>query len=388
MDTNLPPSTPPETPTPPPLLSPPRLAPARPPSRGRGWRVTAIILGCLLVITLVFNPLHFARLLLRGSTAPTRAAGPRLEESIVEDNDSQNKIALVEVQGVITSDLLERGNYGMVDFVKDQLKMAAQDDRVKAVLLKVNSPGGEVLAADEISSAISKFQKDSGKPVIVSMASLAASGGYYIAAPCRWIVANELTITGSIGVIMHTYNYRGLMNIVGLRPLVYKSGRYKDMLSGEKDLDKLSPQEKEDMQAEEKMVKDLINETFDKFKSVVSEGRQQASKKNQQNTDSKGQELDKNWADYADGRILSGKEAYELGFVDELGNFDAAVKRARKLAKIESANLVQYQQAFDISTLFRLLGKTEAPKIKIDIGAEVPKLKAGQLYFLAPNFAH
>jgi protease-4 len=388
MDTNLPPSTPPETPTPPPLLSPPRLAPARPPSRGRGWRVAAIILACLLVITLVLNPLHFARMVLRGSTAPTRAAGPRLEESIVEDNDSQNKIAVVEVQGVITSDLLERGNYGMVDFVKDQLKMAAQDDRVKAVLLKVNSPGGEVLAADEISSAISKFQKDSGKPVIVSMASLAASGGYYIAAPCRWIVANELTITGSIGVIMHTYNYRGLMNIVGLRPLVYKSGRYKDMLSGEKDLDKLSPQEKEDMQAEEKMVKDLINETFDKFKSVVSEGRQQASKKNQQNTDSKGQELDKNWADYADGRILSGKEAYELGFVDELGNFDAAVKRARKLAKIESANLVQYQQAFDISTLFRLLGKSEAPKIKIDIGAEVPKLKAGQLYFLAPNFAH
>jgi len=359
--------------------------------------VTAIILACLLVITLVFNPLHFARMLLRGSTAPTRTAGPRLEESIVEDNDSQNKIAVIEVEGVITSssvdEMVPRQSravpaYSMVEYFKDQLKMAAQDDRVKAVLLKVNSPGGEVLAADEISSAISKFQKDSGKPVIVSMASLAASGGYYIAAPCRWIVANELTITGSIGVIMHTYNYRGLMNIVGLRPLVYKSGRYKDMLSGEKDLDKLSPQEKEDMQAEEKMVKDLINETFAKFKSVVSEGRQQASKKNQQNTDLKGQELDKNWTDYADGRILSGKEAYELGFVDELGNFDAAVKRARKLAKIESANLVQYQQAFDLSTIFRLLGKSEPPKIKIDIGADVPKLKAGQLYFLAPTFAH
>ena len=266
--------------------------------------------------------------------------------------------------------------------------MAAQDERVKAVVLKVNSPGGEVLAADEISNAISKFQSDSRKPVVVSMGSLAVSGGYYVSAPCRWIVANELTITGSIGVIMHAYNYRGLMNKVGLRPLVYKSGRFKDMLSGEKDLNEMTPDEKEDFKAEEKMVKDLIGETFDKFKSVVADGRQQANKKNQDNKDSKGQPLASQWTDFADGRVLSGKEAFELGFVDELGNFDTAVKRARKLARIDSANLVHYQQTFDLSNLFRLLGKAEVPKIKIDAGLDTPRLKAGQLYFLAPTFAH
>src|SRR5205814_1784764 len=132
--------------------------------------------------------------------------------------------------------------------------------------------------------------------------------------------------------------------------------------------------------------KNMINETFEKFKSVVSEGRAQSNKKNQQEKDA--QPLSKNWSNYADGRILSGKEAHELGLVDELGNFDVAVKRARKLAKIENANLVQYQQTFDLSTLFRLLGKSEAPKIKIDVGLEPPRLKLGQLYFLSPTFAH
>ena len=387
MDSNVPPSNQPPFGPPPLLAQPPRLAGPAAPRRGRGWKVAALLLGCLLVLSLVFNPLHFVRVMLRGAAAPTRTAGPKLEETVVEDNDSPNKIAIVPVEGVITSDMLERGTYGMVDYIKDQFKSAAQDERVKAVVLKVNSPGGEVLASDDIANIITAFQKDSGKPVIVSMGSLAASGGYYVSAPCRWIVANELTITGSIGVIMHTYNYRGLMNIVGLRPLVYKSGRFKDMLSGEKDLDKLTPQEKDDFVVEEKMVKDLINETFQKFKSVVVEGRQQSNKRNQEDKAASGQTLDQSWGDYADGRVLSGKEAYELGFVDELGNFEKAVKRARKIAKIDKANLVQYQQIFDFSSLFRLLGKSEAPKLKIDLALEAPKLKAGQLYFLAPSFA-
>jgi protease-4 len=187
---------------------------------------------------------------------------------------------------------------------------------------------------------------------------------------------------------MHTYNYRGLMNIVGLRPLVYKSGRFKDMLSGEKDLEKLSPQEQDDLKIEEKMVQALINQTYAKFKTVVAEGRLDANKKNQQNPGSKGHTLSSQWADFADGRVLSGEEAAELGLVDELGNFDVAVKRARILAKIDSANLVQYQPSFDLSSLFRMFGKSEAPKLKVDLGIEIPRLKAGQPYFLAPNLGY
>src|SRR5262249_40285778 len=159
-----------------------------------------------------------------------------------------------------------------------------------------NSPGGEVLASDDIYSAIQQFQNEHKKPVVASMGSLAASGGYYVSAPCRWIVANELTITGSIGVILHGYNYRGLMNKVGGRPLVYKSGRFKDMLSGEKDLDSITPAEKADLEEENGMVNKMINETFDRFKKIVAEGRRMANNRNGSDKDSTmGRPLDTNW---------------------------------------------------------------------------------------------
>src|SRR5436190_15614835 len=101
------------------------------------------------------------------------------------------------------------------------------------------------------------------------MGNLAASGGYYVSAPCQWIVANELTITGSIGVIMHSWNYRGLMDKVGLKPETYKSGKFKDMLSGERNPTDITPEERD-------MVQSLIDETYSKFKGVVAKGRADA----------------------------------------------------------------------------------------------------------------
>src|SRR5271155_3607422 len=118
-----------------------------------------------------------------------------------------------------------------------------------------------------------EFEKCS-KPVVVSMGSLAASGGYYVSAPCQWIVANELTITGSIGVIMHGLNYRGLLDKIGVRPETFKSGKYKDMMSPTKSQDEITPEEQQ-------MVQNLINETFGKFKSVVADGRRAAYQSNE-----------------------------------------------------------------------------------------------------------
>jgi protease-4 len=218
------------------------------------------------------------------------------------------------------------------------------------------------------------------------MGSLAASGGYYVAASSRWIVANELTITGSIGVVMHGYNYRGLMNKIGLRPLVYKSGRFKDMLSGEKDLEQMTAEEKADFEEEEKMVRGLIDQTFNRFKQVVEEGRRQANQLNQNNKDTPGKSLSSTWVDYADGRVISGRQAFELGFVDEVGTWEAAVKRARQLAGITDANLVTYQQMFDLFSLFSLFGKTDAARVKVDWGVELPRLEPGHLYFLSPTY--
>jgi len=310
--------------------------------------------------------------------ARARPAGPRLEEVVTEDNDAAAKIAVVEIDGIITSRAMDQGGYNMVDVIKAQLKRAEEDDKVKAVILKVDSPGGEVLASDEIYRAVAEFQaKPHGKPVVCSMGGLAASGGYYVSAPCRWIVANDLTITGSIGVILSTWNYRGLMNKVGLRPETFKSGKYKDMLSGSREPDSITPEERE-------MVQSLIDETYGKFKNVVEAGRKRAQEKNK----NKGRALTEDWADYADGRILSGAEAFKLGFVDELGAFDDAVKRTKNITGIHNANLIEYQQRYDLSDLFHLFGQTDSKVVKVDLGMEMPKLQAGQLYFLSPTFLH
>ena len=218
MESNIPPSGPP------PLIQPP---PSRPAPRGqRGWRIAALILACLLAASLFGNVRHALIGFLATPAGSHHAAGPKLEEMVLESNRSRNKIAVIPVEGVISAEMLGHDGYSMVDYIQDQFDLAAEDDAVKAVVLKVDSPGGEVLASDEIHNTIAKFQEDSGKPVIAAMGGLAASGGYYVSAPCQWIVANELTITGSIGVIMQTYNYRGLMDKVGLRPETFKSGEF------------------------------------------------------------------------------------------------------------------------------------------------------------------
>ena len=353
------------------------------PARGRGLKIAVVVLSILLAMSLF---LHFVGALLMAVTSPSVGDEDRLLEVVVENNRSLSKIAVIPVEGLITSSSLDASGYNMVTLIEDQLKLAGKDNRVKAVLLKVNSPGGEVLASDDIFRAIGKFQEEYDKPVVASMGSLAASGGYYVSAPCRWIVANELTITGSIGVIMQTYNYRGLMNKVGLRPMVFKSGKFKDMLSGEKDLDNPSPESKAIHEEEQAMVQKMVNETYQRFKAVVESGRRYANQENASNPGgATGRKLRGDWASFADGRILSGKEAQEIGLVDETGNWHAAVKRTKVLAGISEANLVAYQQPFHLGNLFRLFGKSNAGQIKVDLGFDVPRLQAG-LYFLAPTF--
>jgi len=359
---------------PPPLITPP--PPPRPPRRGNAWMKIAIVLGILLVFSVLSN----LRQVVHGVTVRAksgRQAREHLEEVTFENNQSKNKIAVLDITGIISSEPWDRSTHNLVDLISDQLRLAGDDDSAKAVVLRVDSPGGEVLASDEIYRAIADFETHYKKPVVASMGGLAASGGYYVSAPCRWIVANELTITGSIGVIMHSYNYRGLLNKVGVRPEVFKSGKFKDMLSGEKDEEDILPEEKQ-------MVQSLIDETFERFKKVVAEGRENASEQNS----GAGRHLADNWQDYADGRVLSGKQAYEPGFVDELGNFDTAVERARQLARIKDANLVQYQRPFDLGNLFRLFGESESRAVKIDLGMQLPKLQVGRLYFLSPTVLH
>ncbi len=364
-------------PPPPPVITAP---PPPKPRRGRGWMIFAIILLVLLLVSLFGN---FAQLVSQALTFKgglgngiSREVGPNLDECLIKDNDAANKVAVVTVDGIISGQTVDQSGNNMVDVIKAQLDRAKDDRRVKAVILKVDSPGGEVLASDEIYRAINDFEKDSGKPVVCSMGSLAASGGYYISSPCRWIVANDLTITGSIGVILHTWNYRGLMDKIGLRPEVFKSGKFKDMLSGERETNEIPAEEKV-------MVQGLIDVTYQKFKDVVAAGRDAAHARNKK----EGRALALDWTNYADGRVLSGTQAYDLGFVDEIGDFQDAVDRAKQIAGIRNANLIEYRERYDFSNFLRLLGQTElSHSVKLDLGMELPKLQAGELYFLSPTF--
>jgi protease-4 len=136
------------------------------------------------------------------------------------------------------------------------------------------------------------------------------------------------------------------------------------------------------------MLQTMVDEVFQKFKSAVSEGRAYSAEVNSKNPQGeKGRRLANSWEDLADGRVLTGTAAFENGFVDELGNFDQAFQRARKLSGISEATLVEYKQHYDFSDFFRLFGSSEARTIKVDVGVEVPRLRAGQLYFLSSTFA-
>ncbi len=338
--------------------------------------------GCLFLsfflLSLLLVPVLFLLLLVSPGSWSQLSSGHDWEEVYVEDNSGTNKVVIVKVDGIISGLLTDSRGNSMVQSLKKQLDLAAEDDSVLGVLLLIDSPGGEVLASDEIYEAIESFQQDSSKIVVAYLSGLAASGGYYIASPCRWIVAHKLTITGSIGVIIHGYNYRGLMDKVGVQPMVFKSGRFKDMLSGDKKPDEILPESKQ-------MIQDLVDEAFGRFKEVVERGRNQASG----HGENPGKALAADWESYADGRILSGSQAHELGFIDELGNVDGAIDRMAALLELsgrEDFDLIQYQLPFQLGNIFQLLGQTEQRAVEIDLGIDLPRLRSGRLYFLPPNY--
>jgi protease-4 len=304
-----------------------------------------------------------------------------LQEVLVRDSPFEDKVAVISLEGVISGEVLSDIGSSMVELVSDQLERAAVEG-VSAVILKVDSPGGEVLASDEIYLLLEKFQKEHDIPVVASMGSLAASGGYYVSAPCRWIVANELTMTGSIGVIFHSYNYRGLMDKVGVRPEITKSGKLKDMMSGEKLPEEVLPEERAILQG-------MIDESFAKFKDIIRTGRNHAAELNLKDGVTEGRKLASNWTEFADGRILSGQQALNLGLVDELGNFEVALDRALQLARLDGAKLITYQPHFRFPGFLSLLGQARSGSVKVDLGLPLQsRLPEGRLYFMSPLHMH
>ena len=181
--------------------------------------------------------------------------------------------------------------------------------RVRALVLRVDSPGGGVVASQEIHDAVVAF-KDSGKQVVTSMGTVAASGGYYVAAPSNLILANPGTLTGSIGVIMSLANFEGLLEKVGVTNVTIKAGANKDIGSPFREM----------TDAERTLLQGVMDDIHDQFIEAVANGR--------------GRPLEE-VRPLADGRIFTGKQALEMGLVDEIGNLDTAIRRAGELAGIK-----------------------------------------------------
>jgi protease-4 len=288
---------------------------------------------------------------------------PALQEITVEDGAAgAGKIAVIPVQGIIYTDDQTEWGTSMVDDIKNALRTALEDDSVKAVVLAVNSPGGEVTASDIIYHEVLKVQKK--KPVVVAMTSLAASGAYYIACAADWIVANETTFTGSIGVIIQSLNYEGLFDKVGLDAVVFKSGKFKDMLSGSRPM---TPEE-------QAYVESMVMQVYERFLGIVSRARNLPA--------------DGLRDTFADGRIITGKDAKEAGLVDQLGYVEDAYDKARALADAPDAGVIRYQSGINFQRLLRLIGAGAQSKVQVQLdGAPRFRLQPGQAYLLPEFYA-
>ncbi len=200
------------------------------------------------------------------------------------------------------------GFLGGAEAVIKRLNELSSDSRIKAIVLRINSPGGSVAATQEIFQKILKVRKDN-IVIIASMGDVAASGGYYAAAACNHITANHGTITGSIGVIAYSPNLKQLFDKFGITMNVIKSGKYKDILSSHRDM---TP-------AERQLIQDMIDSSYKKFIADVALGRNMAQSAIEP---------------YADGRVMNGETALKAGLIDSVGTFEDAISTAKKMAEL------------------------------------------------------
>lgn len=307
-----------------PLVTP--VSPYPPPARGGGC-LPFVAIGLVLAL----GASMFLNMALLGKKGGATSLGGLAEPAPLSQKwvmgEGAPRVLLLEVNGAIMDEVQSSGMFGpkirLVERVRRELDEAAKDEAVKAVVLAVDSPGGSVTASDQIWKAIVDFKAKSKKPVVVHMGALCASGGYYISAPADWIVCEPTTITGSIGVIMSTFNMSGLMQKLDVKPVTIKAGANKDLLNT------FEPVKPEHIEILQKM----IDEAYDLFVKRVSDGR--GAKLKVENVKS-----------LCDGSVFSAQAAQKVGLVDEVGYLSETFAKAKELAKTgEQATLFRYTRA-------------------------------------------
>lgn len=261
---------------------------------------------------------------------------------MLQGGGGKDGIAVIKVYGAIQTgqegSFLSEDSGG--DAIVKKLRTLSKNEHVKAVVVRLNTPGGTVGASQEVYAELKRF-RDKGIPVIASMADVCASGGVYIAAAADRIFANAGTLTGSIGVIMQAPNIEELMKKMGVDSSVIKSGQFKDIGSMTREM---SPQE-------QALLQEIVDSTYDQFVGAVAEGRGLSTTA---------------VAEFADGRIFNGEQAKALGLVDEIGTFQDALEAAREQAGLDEIILIEpdenplRQFRFMLNSMFNPLSELKA----------------------------
>jgi protease-4 len=290
----------------------------------------------------------------------------RLKETVVQTDGGwiSAKVALIDVDGL----MINRRTGGWfvagenpVSLLVEKLDKAKGDGNVKAVVLRINSPGGTVQASEAMHEALKRFRKDSGKPVIACITDVGASGAYYLACGADEIICQPSSITGSIGVVVQTLSFAGTMKMLGISSDAITSGPLKVMGSPLKDL----------TQEERKVFQAMVDEFYDRFVAVVAEGRKPLSAE-------KARAL-------ADGRVYTGRQALKLGLVDKLGDLQPAIADAKKAADVEKVKVVMYHRplGYRANVYSSLAAPTPAMQINL------LNLQGGELMLLRrPSFLY
>lgn len=310
--------------------------------------LTLLISGCVVVV---------------GSPFGFLGGDPGLKETTLEGSGS-HKILVLEISGFI-SDQPSQQAFGLVQRqstlarVKAELSKAEKDTAIKALILRINSPGGGVTASDEIYHLIKTYSTQSKVPVIASLGSLAASGGYYIACSADEILAHPTTVTGSIGVLIAGFNVAGLMDKLGVENQTYTSGPHKDILSPLRD----------STVGEKEIVDSVIDSLYQRFVAVVSENRTRLDRTR--------------LGEITDGRIYAASQALDAGLIDGIGRIDDAITAAKARAGVDDAQVIVYHrgEAARETIYSRLAGASPAASL-LPLAASLQSASTPQLLYL------
>ncbi|MBW2184085.1 MAG: signal peptide peptidase SppA [Deltaproteobacteria bacterium] len=291
-----------------------------------------------------------------------------LDETVISGN-GRDKILLIDISGVLSTEEKDglfsfRKEASIVARIREELKKATTDKRIKGLILRVNSPGGTVTSSDIIYREIKKFKERKGLPVIACIMELAASGGYYVSLASDAIIAHPTSVTGSIGVIALKFNAKGLMKKIGIEDETIKAGDKKDLWSP------FRPSTEE----EREIMQNMLDDFHGKFMDIVAEGRKELTRERIKVL--------------ADGRIYSAEQALKEKLIDGIGYLDDVIELVKEKAGVDKAKVIVYHRPYSYkNNIYSRMSNSDFKNINLvnlDLGGLLDNMGLSFMYLWLP----